>query len=424
MFNRSTTANDGPALVLSSRGRAVRVAAIATAIALLAFVGMALFMASWSNPDELRRAATEASAAGRWSEADDALRRLAAPTPKDWVLRAAAANNLNDNAAALAYLSRVPPDGPLGAQAALITARIERARYRARPLEQALLRALRLDSTLIEARRLLVFLYGTQGRRVELLAQFALLADEGPLTFDLIRHWCIAHQEQINDPADLKTTLERFVANDPDDRWSRLGLGNVLRQLDRLDQAIQILAPLPESDAEARACRAEVEFARGDLDAVARLVAGPPENHAKLARLRGRLALNRQEGNAALRFFRLSDAVEPNRFETIYGLAQALRQTGDRAAAAPYAQRADAHRALRGLLGRSVDADEPKEALSMRMASACEAAGYVPEARAWYRLATSLDPLDERAQQALYRLSASTESTPRHQAASIDAAHR
>ncbi len=101
---------------------------------------------------------------------------------------------------------------------------------------------MRLDPKLAEARRSLVFLYGAQGRRLELLEQFAALADQGPLTFDLVEHWCIAHQEQTNEPDKLKPTLERFVENDPDDRMSRLGLARVLRQMGRFDRANDYLA--------------------------------------------------------------------------------------------------------------------------------------------------------------------------------------
>ena len=90
------------------------------------------------------------------------------------------------------------------------------------------------------------------------------------------------------------------------------------------DRAKDCLAPLPESDADATASScAEVEFDRGDIDAVKRLLADGPPDHRKLARLRGHLALNRQDGAEAVRCFCLSDAAEPNHGETLYGLAQA-----------------------------------------------------------------------------------------------------
>jgi hypothetical protein len=123
------------------------------------------------------------------------------------------------------------------------------------------------------------------------------------------------------------------------------------------------------------------------------------------------VALNRQDGPSAVRFFRLSDAAEPNHGETLYGLAQALRIVGDRAAAEPYARRAAAQRTFRDHLNNLNDNHDSKAVFCCRLASECEAAGYLPEARAWYRLAVIADPSQVQAQEALLRLS-STGSGP------------
>ena len=318
----------------SHGGRGLKALAISFALAsALLAIGVSLRSRPGASTELLRREATKAAQQGRWNEAEAALSRLTDPTPDDWLLRAVVATSLNEPDAASRYLARIPKDGPLAAKVALVTSRAELLRFRARPMEDALRLALRLDPQLAEARRSLVFLYGTQGRRLELLEQFAALAAQGPLTFDLVEHWCIAHQEQIDEPGKLKPTLERFVENDPDDRMSRLGLARVLRQLGQFDRAKDCLARLPDSDPDARACRAEIEFDRGDMEAVTRLLADGPRDHPKLARLRGQLALNRQDGAEAVRCFRLSDAAEPNHRETLYGLAQALRIVGDRDAA-------------------------------------------------------------------------------------------
>ena len=127
----------------------------------------------------------------------------------------------------------------------------------------------------------------------------------------------------------------------------------------------------------------------------------------KLARLRGDLALNRNDGAEAVRCFRLSDAAEPNNGETLYGLAQALRLLGDRSAAEPYARRAEAQRVLRDHLTNLAVNREPRQVVCCRLAQDCESAGYLPEARAWYRLAISADPLNQQAQAALLRLNSS-----------------
>ena len=259
------------------RGRLKTLAISFAFVSVLLVVGITLRSRAGGNTELLRQEARKAAQQGRWNEAEALLSRLTDPAPDDWLLRAVVATSLNEPDAASRYLARISKDGPLAAQVALVTSRAELLRFRARPMEDALRLALRLDPKLAEARRSLVFLYGTQGRRLELLEQFAALAAQGPLTFDLVDHWCIAHQEQINEPDKLKSTLERFVENDPDDRLSRLGLARVYRQLGHFDRAKDCLAPLPDSDPDARACRAEIEFDRGDMEAVTELLAeGPP----------------------------------------------------------------------------------------------------------------------------------------------------
>jgi tetratricopeptide (TPR) repeat protein len=392
----------------SHRGRRLKALAIAFAFAsLLLVVGITFRSRAGGNIELLRQEARKAAEQGRWNEAEAVLSRLTDPSADDWLLRAVVATSRNEPDAASSYLARISKDGPLAARVALVTSRAELGRFRARPMEDALRLALRLDPKLAEARRSLVFLYGIQGRRLELLEQFAALAAQGPLTFELVDHWCIAHQELIKEPGELKPTLERFVENDPDDRMSRLGLARVCRQLGRFDRAKDCLARLPESDPDARASRAEIEFDRGDMEAVSRLVADGPPDDPKLARLRGYLALNRHDGAEAVRCFRLSDAVEPNHGETLYGLAQALRVVGDRAGAEPYARRAEAQRVLRDHLTNLGANREPRPVVCCRLALDCESAGYVPEARAWYHLATAYDPTNQQAQRALFRLDSS-----------------
>jgi tetratricopeptide (TPR) repeat protein len=385
------------------RGRAALAIGLVLVSGLLV-VGVACRSRAGGGDERLRQEARKAAQKGRWSHAEAALGRLTEPTPEDWLLRAVVATSLEQPDAAIRDLARIPRDGPLAAQVALVTSRAELLRFRARPMEDALRLALRLDPKLSEARRSLVFLYGTQGRRLELLEQFAALAEQGPLTFDLVEHWCIAQQEQINEPHKLKPTLERFVANDPEDRMSRLGLARVLRQLGQFDRAKECLVPLPDSDADARACRAEIEIDRGDIDAARSLLADGPRDHPKLARLRGQLALNRQDGAEAVRCFRLADAADPNHGETLYGLSQALRVVGDRAAAQSYARRADAQRLLRDHLTNLSANREPRPILCCRLGADCESAGYLTEARAWYRLAIAYDATNRQAQRALFRL--------------------
>ena len=372
-------------------------------VALITCLAMGrLLLRPGADPAKIRLLANQAAQAGRWDQVETHLDRLSDPNPGDFLLRAIAANKLKQPDRAEEALRRIPADGPLAAQAALWKGRLELSRFRARPMEQALRRALELDPKLVEAQRLLIYLHGTQGRRKELLKRFAALAETSPLSFELINHWCISHNDIFSEPLKLKTDLEKFLAADPDDRWSRIALATNERILGHLDRADEILSYLPDSDAEGLACRVEVAFDRGDYPLVERLLASGPRDHAQLARLRGRLALRQGDRAAALVHYRLSDALEPNHTETTYGLAQSL-PPGDARVSEIHSIR-HSQRKLEEML-TTIDLNKtPKIQLCRDLGALCEASAYLPEAIAWYRLAITLDPINREAQQALFRL--------------------
>ena len=369
-------------------------------------VGVAALMSRpGDDPTTIRLEARRAADAGQWELADSWLKRFSDLTTDDWLLRAIISYNLKSLSDAEESLRHIPADGPLAAQALLWQGRIELARFRARPMEDSLRRALKLDPKLAEARRLLVYLYGTQDRRQDLLEQFAALAEIGPLTFGLINHWCITHQDIFNEPSKLKADLEKFVAADPGDRLSRLALAMNERKLGHLDRAGEILAPLPDTDADALACRAEVAFDRADYPAGESWLAKGPTQHARLERLRGRLASRQGDRASALKHYRLSDSLEPNHWETNYGLSQALPP--DDPATLELRDRRRAQRELEEMLTTIAQNKAPKTELCRKLGALCEEAAYLPEAQSWYRLAIKMDPLDKPSQQALARLKSS-----------------
>ena len=363
-----------------------------------------------SDPAKIRLQATRAAQAGQWTVAETQLNRLKAPNPSDWLLRAIVSHNLKHLDAAEEALRQVPADGSLAAQAALWKGRVELSRFRARPMEQALRQALDLDPKLAEARRLLVYLYGTQDRRQDLLDQFAALVDTAPLTFGLINHWCIIHQDVFNEPIKLKKDLEKFVAADPDDHLSRMALAMNERKLTHYDRADAILGPLSDSNVDALACRAEVAFDRADYAAAERWLAKGPRDHAQLERLRGRLAARQGGRAAALEHFRRSDRLEPNQWETNYGLAQSLPP--DDPAAAELKARRQSQLELEEMLTTLNHNKSPKIEICRKLATLCETSAYFPEARAWYRLAIALDPLHRQTHLALARLNAKANKPP------------
>ena len=377
----------------------------------LVAVGFGVTLAVWSrrptgDPAMIRTLAKRAAAAGQWSLADANLNRLTDLDPSDWLLRAIVSHNLKQQQAAEEALRRIPADSPrpLAAQAALWRGRIELSRFRARPMEESLLKALKLDPKLAEARRLLVYLYGTQDRRRNLRDQFAMLAETTPLNLGLIKDWCITHQDIYNEPARLKEDLEKFLAADPGDRFTRMALAMNERKLTHYDRAEKLLAPLPDSDGDALACRVEVAFDRADYAAVERWLAKGPRDHAHLERLRGRLAARHGDRASALAHYRRSDALEPNHWETNYGLAQSL--PSEDPAANEIKARRKAQRELEEMLATISQNKASKVIICRQLGALCEAGAYLPEARAWYRLAIALEPLDREAQQALVRLKA------------------
>ena len=68
---------------------------------------------------------------------------------------------------------------------------------------------------------------------------------------------------------------------------------------------------------------------RGDDQTIESLLEAGPDDHAGLARFRGRRALGRRDIAAAIRYFRIVLDAEPNDRETLYNLATALTLTGD-----------------------------------------------------------------------------------------------
>lgn len=371
---------------------------------------LGIWLRPFQTTEQIRKDAIEAIRAGKYDQAEMAFARLPALKASDWLLRTEVAVARNDFNGAWAHVNHVPDEGALSVRKAILMGQIAFARFHARDAEKAFLRALELDPKQVAARRSLVYLYGTQERRSELMEQFSALADQGPLTLELVQHWCLS-RGAIGDPAKVRSDLEQFVANDPEDRWSRLALAGTYRQLGELDRSESVLADLPQDDPDARASRAQLSILRGDSQVAEALLAEGPQDHAVLARLRGRLALTRRDGPASVRFYRLSDKAEPNNRDTLDGLVQALRISGDEAGAEPVILRARAHDTLRNLLQRTTTDQDLSISRLFEIANACEAIDRVSEACAWYRLVLVADPLNTRAQQALFRLASTSSQT-------------
>jgi tetratricopeptide (TPR) repeat protein len=357
-----------------------------------------------AGQEKIRQMAEVNLRAGRYKQAEAALNRLRDLTPHDYLLRAQMARGLRRPDQALAELAKIPNEHPAAARARLLAGQIQLRQDRIRLATAALQAALALDPTLVQAHRELVFIDGILLRRHELNEHFQALSRLVPMTFDELFSWCLT-RSTVWEPYERAQVLRRFVAADPDDRWSRAALAETLRQIGRTDEAMSLLAVLPESDPDARAVRARIALDQGDDRAADAILAEGPADHSELALLRGQFALAHGDGQAAVRHFRAAYSALPDDRDTVFGLGTALALVGDHAAAAPFLRDARAYDTLGALLTRAANRANRKDAGLMRaLGAACEAVRRLPEARGWYNLAVQTDPLDEGAQQALYRL--------------------
>jgi hypothetical protein len=377
-------------------------AALATGAAMLRAKGRI-------DPEALRSRAQEEAGAGRWDAVALAVEQLepyGPPPPDELLLRARLELYRDRPEPALALLDRIPEADPVAGRARLLAGQVQLRRGRMRDAERYLLDALRLEPKLLMARRELVFIYGMQTRRQALGEQLRALAEQAPLTFEHLFLWCLS-RGSVWEAGELTKALQSYIDADPADRWSRLALVDALQNLGRLDEAEAALAPLPEGDPDARAARVRLALERGENARAAALLADAPQDHAAMARYRGRLALLKRDPEAALAAYRLADAAEPNHRDTVFGLSQALRMTGHPEEAAAYARLARGHDELATLLQYAATQKAKTDPeLPMKLGAACEAIHRLPEARGWYQLAVDRNPLDPTAQQALFRVKA------------------
>ncbi len=380
-------------------------------IGALILLSLGLSVGFWrvreADPTRVFLRADAAYKAGRYAEAEAALRRLERlrpPTPVDRSLRAEVDVAFERPVEALAELAAIPDDHPLAPMARLRTGQIQIRRGLTRPAEAALLAAVRLLPRSEQPRKELVFIYNIQHRQAELDAVLGELLELDALDYQYVLHWTKTRNVVWNPNGDLPS-LEKFAAADPEDRWSRLALVEALRRLDRLDDAERALAPLPLSDPRVRTKRVLIAMDRGDLASAESLLAEGPPDDPQLARLRGQLALRRRDGTAAVQQFRIALAADPIDRVALSGLGTALGLLGRTAEARPYLDAARRHDDLWKLVSRAATTEgehDPK--LPHELGMACAAIGRNQEARAWLRLAISRDPLDAESQQTLFEL--------------------
>jgi tetratricopeptide (TPR) repeat protein len=381
-------------------------------IAILALSAGVVFLLSRggpADPDKLWAQAERAFLSGRWDEARAILREIGQLRPKtalDWTLEAQLQSAQKRNLAALAALSHVSDDHPIAPQAHLLAGRLHRQLRCVRKAEAEFRRALELKPGLIEAHKELIYVLGIQSRRREVDAGFHALAQLTELSHHDLFTWALTHFTHWN--PDIVQDLDSFIKADPDDRLSRLAVVELLldRPGDEVDSYVEkTLEPLPLDDPDALALRITFAFNRGRYDEAERLLAKAPEQHPRIARIRGEMALRRHDVDGAIKNFQAALSDEPYDRVSPMHLAQALQLKGETAAAQIHLDRVQRLNKVYSLIIR-VRSPQKENQLSdlAELGSTCEEAGLIDEARGWYKLAITMSPLDANAQRALARL--------------------
>ena len=309
-------------------------------------------------------------------------------------------------AEAFASLSQIPDDHAIASQGHLLAARLWREQHCLKKAEAELRQALRLKPGLLEARKELVYILGIQARRIEVDAEFHALARLTPLTHHDLFTWALTHFTHWS--PDIVEDLDGFIKADPDDRYSRLAVVELL--LERPGEEVEsyihrILEPLPEADPDALALRIEFAFNRGQVAEAERLLARAPANHPRTSRIRGEIALRSHDFDTAIIYFKGALTGEPYDRVSPMHLAQALQLKGDKAAADVYRNRVERLNKVYNLIIRVRSPNRQNQVSDLaELGKACEEAGLIEEARGWHTLAITMNPLDTEAQQALARL--------------------
>jgi tetratricopeptide (TPR) repeat protein len=370
-------------------------------------------IAGWSalrrhpDPDLLWQDAERAFLGGRWDQARALLSRIERSrtrTSLDWMLEAQLASASGKTLEALTALGQIPDSHAISPQAHLLAGRLHRQCRCLKKAEACFQRAIELKPTLIEAHKELIYILGIQSRRREVDAEFHSLAKLARLTHHDLFTWALTHFTHWN--PDIVQDLDGFIAADPDDRYSRLAVVELLLERPEVEDYItRILAPLPNSDTDALALRINLEFNLGRFDEAEGLLAEAPGNHSRISRLRGEMALRHHDLDAAIKHFRAALSAEPYDRVSPMQLAQALKLKGDKAGAEVYLDRVSRLNRLYNLIIRIRSPGRENQVADLaELGRASEEAGLPEEARGWYTLAISIDALNQPAQEALFRL--------------------
>ncbi|MBI1322824.1 tetratricopeptide repeat protein [bacterium] len=387
------------------------------ALTVIAFVSIAIlanwvFFAWFLNPNTLYDRALDQVEAGKFAEARVTLAKLKRnrpPTPLDHGLQARVEIAEGQPEAALVELAAIPDDHPLARWARLRSGQLERGQFRFRAAEEYLKKALQLVPApvqeLIEPRRELIYILGMQLRREELHRQFQVLAREAPLSAKEIYVWCLVRDLAWWEASEQVPILEKAVQADPADDRSRVALAEILHRQSETDKALETLADDKTGSRFVAAEKLRIQIDREGPEALDAALSSIPADDPLTATMRGRLALLNGDGPAAVRCFEIALAAEPGRRQVVADLGRALALVGQAERGKARTEQAGRIDALNNLLLKMENSAATSGPEEWRvLARACESAGRLDEARAWFGLVLQKNPLDEESQTAIFRI--------------------
>lgn len=360
------------------------------------------------DPDLLYQEALGQVESGRFQDARSTLSRLKRvrqPTTLDHGLQARIeiADGRVDQA--LIELAAIPDDHALASWARLRQGQLERGRFRFRIAEGFLRDAIRLDDRLAEPRRELIYILGMQLRRADLHDQFRVLSLSAPLSAREIYVWCLVRDLAWWEGAEQVPILEKAVIADPADDRSRAALAEILNRQSETDRAIRLLNQDTTGSLFVLARKLEILIERDGTESAREILMKRPKNEPVLALIRGRLAMHDGDAFEATRCFEIARKAEPGRRQVIAESGHALtavNQIERGKAFTEWAGRIDALNNLLLKMEKTVESSGPEKWIEL--AEACERAGRLHEARAWYGVILRKSPLDEAAQASIYRI--------------------
>lgn len=305
---------------------------------------------------------------------------------------------------AVELLNQIPESSRMAPMARRISGQVHLRAGRIVAAENDFLAAIRLDPSEVIAHRELIYIYGLQLRRIELREIFRKLSRISPMRFQNVFHWCLTRGNDW-EPQEIIDDMTKFLAADPNDKWSRIALARSLKRQVKLDDAEKSLEPLPESDPDAAALRAQIALDRNDADKARAILQATKADNFELSMLRAQMALAEGSLEEAEKQFRIAAKIDPDNRDAIVGLARVLAAVGKKDEAKVYQDRSTNLDKLATLVQEAARPGAERVAdLPKRLGLACEAVGHLPEARAWWGVMADSNPLDSEAQQAIFRV--------------------